>query len=195
MVGIEHEVRPPGVDETIAEGESPGDYVERMARLKAAAVGAPDDPDIVLAADTTVVIDGAILGKPEDVEDAVRMLGLLSGATHAVYTSVAARRGAHTESAWDRVRVTFRSLGEDEIRTYVRTGEPLDKAGAYGIQGFGATIVERIEGDFFAVMGLSLVRTLEVLARVGVSYEFGPLRIAKQGSAPGRRGAVHGAEP
>jgi septum formation protein len=122
-----------------------------------------------------VVIDGAILGKPADVADARVMLRRLSGRTHEVCTAVAVARGAEIASDVVRVLVRFRALDDDTIARYVETGEPMDKAGAYGIQGYGATIVEHIEGDYFAVMGLSLVTVVTLAARLGVRYRFGPL--------------------
>src|SRR5205085_5954705 len=111
-----------------------------------------------IGSDTTVVIGGELLAKPENEADARRMLRLLSGRTHTVHTAVAVARGERLVSGVEDVAVTFRPLGDDEIATYVDTREPMDKAGAYGIQGYGATIVERIDGDYFAVMGLPLVR-------------------------------------
>jgi len=103
------------------------------------------------------------------------MLGLLSGREHLVITAVAVSRGEKLRSAIEEVRVKFRRLRDDEIQAYIATGEPMDKAGAYGIQGFGATIVERIEGDYFAVMGLPLVRLVGLLRDVGVNYRFGDM--------------------
>ncbi len=128
---------------------------------------------VVIAADTIVVIDGDILGKPRDEAHAVAMLRRLSGREHTVFTAMAVARDARTESAVEAVRVTFRQLSDDEIRAYIATGEPMDKAGAYGIQGYGATIVERVDGDYFSVMGLGLRRLVELLGRVGVAYAFG----------------------
>lgn len=103
------------------------------------------------------------------------MLGMLSGRSHTVITAVAVARGDQLESAVEEVRVKFRRLSDDEIEAYIATGEPMDKAGAYGIQGFGATIVESVEGDYFAVMGLPLVRLVRLLGNVGVKYGFGRL--------------------
>jgi septum formation protein len=119
--------------------------------------------------------------RPADIDEAVLLgeaPGTSSGRTHEVFTGIAVRRGAASREAAgvERVLVTVRPLDEAEIAAYVATGEPMDKAGAYGIQGFGATIVERIEGDYFAVMGLSLVRTVALLREVGLTYPFGPLR-------------------
>ena len=131
-------------------------------------------PDsLVIGADTIVVVDENILGKPRDEADAARMLGMLSGRTHNVITAVAVAWKGRIVSTTEEVSVTFRRLTPDEISTYVATGEPMDKAGAYGIQGYGATIVRRIEGDYFAVMGLSLVRLIELMGEVGVRYGFG----------------------
>ncbi|HEY0779037.1 MAG TPA: Maf family protein [Gemmatirosa sp.] len=182
LVGIAHTVRPADVDESVRPGEAPDVYVERLAREKARAVADPSATAhgadvVVIAADTTVVIDGEILGKPADAAEARAMVARLAGRTHEVFTGMAVRRGAGTaarEAAGvERVRVTFRALSADAIAAYVATGEPMDKAGAYGIQGYGATIVERIEGDYFAVMGLSLVRLVALLGDVGVMYAFG----------------------
>lgn len=176
QIGIAHEVRPADVDESVRPGEAPDVYTERLAREKAAAVAAHEPDAIVVAADTTVVIDGEILGKPRDAADAEAMVRRLSGRAHEVFTGIAVRRGARAISAVERVRVTFRVLTDVEVAGYVATGEPMDKAGAYGIQGYGATLVERIDGDYFAVMGLSLVRTVALLRELGAEYAFGPLR-------------------
>lgn len=175
LVGIAHEVRPADVDESVRPGEAPDAYVRRLAVEKARTVaGALGDPAAaVLAADTTVVVDGEVLGKPADAAEARAMVRRLAGRAHEVYTGMAAVRGDRAADAVERVRVTFRALTDDEVAAYVATGEPMDKAGAYGIQGYGATVVERIEGDYFAVMGLSLVRTVALLAAVGVDYAFG----------------------
>jgi septum formation protein len=175
LIGIAHEVRPADVDESVHDDEAPAVYAERLARAKASALGPEDDAVICIGSDTIVVIDDRILGKPRDRDDAERMLRTLSGRTHTVYTAVAVRRGKRIVSAVEHVAVTFRSLADDQIRSYIATGEPMDKAGAYGIQGYGATIVERIDGDYFAVMGLALGRLVELLAQVGVRYDFGRL--------------------
>ena len=174
LIGIPHEVRPADVDESIHEGEAPAVYAERLARAKASTLPA-DEGTLVIGSDTIVVIDDAVLGKPRDREHAMQMLRTLSGRTHTVYTAVAVRRGDRIASGVEHVAVTFRPLTEASIASYVDTGEPMDKAGAYGIQGFGATIVERIDGDYFAVMGLALGRMVELMARVGVTYDFGRL--------------------
>ena len=175
LVGIPHQVVVSNIDEAILPSESPPTYAERIAREKASAVGVRHPESVVVAADTIVVIDDEILGKPSSSSEAHRMLRKLSGRTHIVFTAVAVRRGEQMVSSVERVSVTFRDLGDAEIDEYVATGEPMDKAGSYGIQGYGATIVERIDGDYFAVMGLSLVRMVRLLQEVHVSYHFGNL--------------------
>ena len=172
LVGVNHVVRPADVDESLVVGELPEQYVERLAREKAAAIAATENGALVIGADTTVVIDDTVLGKPLDVGDAERMLRMLSGRTHTVMTAVAASYGGQIVSGVELVDVTFRPIDDDEIRLYVATGEPMDKAGAYGIQGYGATIVRRIDGDYFAVMGLSLMRLVSLLREVGIAYDF-----------------------
>ena len=126
----------------------------------------------MIAADTIVVVDGDVLGKPADAAAARAMLARLSGRTHTVLTAIAVARGSRTESAVEAVEVTFRAVSDEDIGAYIATGEPMDKAGAYGIQGFGATIVERVDGDYFSVMVLGLRRLVELLERVGASYTF-----------------------
>lgn len=173
LIGISHEVIPSDIDETLLSGELAETYCERLAREKAALIADSNPTALVVGADTIVVIDGLILGKPQDVGDAERMLGMLSGRSHTVMTAVAVSLGGKLVSGVEIVDVTFLPVDESEIRSYVATGEPMDKAGAYGIQGYGATIVRRIDGDYFAVMGLSLVRLVSLLRELGVSYDFG----------------------
>ncbi len=175
LVGIDHEVQPADIDETPWPNEEPVSHTERLARGKAQVIAARAPDALVIAADTIVVIDGAILGKPADIADARAMLRRLSGRTHEVCTAMAVACGERVESAVVRVPVRFRALDDDTIARYVNTGEPMDKAGAYGIQGYGATIVEHIEGDYFAVMGLSLVTIVQLAERMGMRYHFGPL--------------------
>ena len=176
LIGIDHEVRPANLDESMRLREAPRRHAERLAREKASAVAMRDPDLITIAADTIVVINRKVLGKPVDKEDAARMLAMLSGREHTVITAVAVSRGRKLRSAIEEVKVKFRRLREDEIEAYIATGEPMDKAGAYGIQGYGATIVERVEGDYFAVMGLPLVRLIALMRDVGVVYQFGSLR-------------------
>ena len=176
LIGIAHEVRPANLDESMRPRETPRRHAERLARDKASAVAMRDPDLITIAADTIVVINRKVLGKPADKEDAARMLAMLSGREHTVITAVAVSRGKKLRSAIEEVKVKFRRLREEEIEAYIATGEPMDKAGAYGIQGFGATIVERVEGDYFAVMGLPLVRLIGLMREVGVVYQFGSIR-------------------
>lgn len=178
LIGIVHEVRPPNLDETPVEGESPTAHAERLALAKAVAIARIERDAVVLSADTVVVVDGDALGKPRDTQDAQAMLRRLSGRTHTVVTAVAAAHGSAVYSDVEQVAVSFRPLTTSEISGYIATGEPLDKAGAYGIQGYGATIVERIDGDYFAVMGLAIVRLLRLCARLGFDYRFDGLHRA-----------------
>jgi len=175
LIGIAHEARPANIDESIRSRETPRSYAKRLAREKATAIATRHPGLITIGADTIVVVNRKVLGKPTDSADAQRMLAMLSGREHLVITAVAVSRGGKLRSAIEEVRVKFRRLGKGEIGAYIATGEPMDKAGAYGIQGFGATIVERIEGDYFAVMGLPLVRLIGLMRAVGVTYQFGKL--------------------
>ena len=177
MIGIAHEVIPADIDEAYLPGETPLAHAERLARAKAHTIALVAPDAVVIGADTIVVIDDQVLGKPRDDAHAAAMLRKLSGRTHDVLTAVAVARGDRIDSGVEVVSVTFRELRDDEIRAYIATREPMDKAGAYGIQGYGATIVARIDGDFFAVMGLSLVRLVTLLARHGVMYDFRGVRI------------------
>jgi septum formation protein len=172
LIGIAHVVQPADIDETLFDGETPVGHSERLAREKAHTIAHRDPDAVVIAADTIVVVDGAILGKPKDTADARAMLQRLSGRGHEVYTAIAVAHGERTVSAVERVGVVFRPLGDAEIAAYVATGEPMDKAGAYGIQGYGATIVERVEGDYFSVVGLGLRRLVALLAELGIPYGF-----------------------
>ena len=177
LIGIAHEVRPSDIDESLKGRESPRKHAERLAREKATAVASKDSNVVTIAADTIVVIDKKILGKPSNSVDAGSMLSLLNGREHTVITAVSVARGQKVKSSVEEVSVTFRKLTEDEIDAYIATGEPMDKAGAYGIQGFGATIVKRIEGDYFAVMGLPIVKLVGLLDEHGIDYRFGALTV------------------
>jgi septum formation protein len=168
MLGYPVVVHPHAVPEVPLPRETPTEYSRRLAREKAQ--GIPGR--LVLGADTIVVQDGEVLEKPADAEDAVRMLLRLQGRTHEVVTSVALLSGGVMRVATDVTAVTFRPASEAFLRAYVATGEPLDKAGAYGIQGYGAALVDRIEGDFFGVMGLPLRLVLELLEAAGEGYSF-----------------------
>lgn len=166
MIGLDFEVIPSENDEIVPAGLTPAQTVEFLARSKAEDVGkkVPDGDRIILAADTIVYMDGKILGKPADAADACRMLRELSGRTHEVYTGVC----INGECDHVKTEVTFREFGDEEIEAYVATGEPLDKAGAYGAQGKGALLVEKINGDFFNVMGLPISRVCQMLKSQGV---------------------------
>ncbi len=174
LLGLEHEVRPPDVDERLRPGEEPGVQARRLAVEKASSTAADGD-DLILAADTLVVLGEEILGKPVDEADAVRMLMKLQGRGHEVHTGLALRFGDRIESDVAVTRVWFRSLDAAECEEYVASGEPLDKAGAYGIQGLGAVLVQRIEGEYFNVMGLPVQLLLSLLARFGLRYAYGSL--------------------
>jgi septum formation protein len=172
MLGIPHIVDAATIDERQQPEESPEVFASRIAKEKALQV-APRHPEhAILGADTVVVVDSATLGKPESPDDAARMLELLAGREHRVVTAVALVRQGHVDERRDVTRVWFRPLSPEQIRAYVATGEPLDKAGAYGVQGRGGALVDRIEGDFFSVMGLPLRLVLELLAAAGMPYSF-----------------------
>ena len=168
MLGIPVRVVPSNIPEVRRPVETPVDYVERLAREKALSVQGA----LVLGADTTVVVRDEVLEKPLDAADALRMLKKLQGRTHQVVTSVALVAEERIHQATDVTSVVFRRLDEEFLEAYVATGEPMDKAGAYGIQGYGAALVERIEGDFFSVMGLPLRLVLQLLERAGHPYRF-----------------------
>ncbi|HWA17227.1 MAG TPA: nucleoside triphosphate pyrophosphatase [Gemmatimonadales bacterium] len=168
MLGIPFDVRPAHIEEVPRAGETPRAYAERLARDKALSVPGA----LVLGADTTVLLGNTLLEKPTDEADALRMLRLLQGQTHEVISSVALVAKGKAEIATDITRVTFRAADDEFLRGYIATGEPMDKAGSYGIQGYGAALVERIEGDFFGVMGLPLRLVLGLLERAGVPYSF-----------------------
>lgn len=176
QIGITHEVRPADVDETVWPGEEPVPHSERLARDKAHTLALLHPDALVIGSDTIVVIDGMIMSKPVSRDDAIAMLSRLSGREHTVYTSVAVAHAGRTLSGVEAVQVQFRTLTRAQIEAYVDTGEPMDKAGAYGIQGYGATLVERIHGDYFAVMGLPLGRLVGLIRELGYAYEFGPVR-------------------
>ena len=176
LIGIDHEVRPADIDESYLPNERPDAHAERLARGKADTIASDAGPEVVtIGSDTIVVVDGEVLGKPRDRGHAMQMLRRLSGRSHVVMTGVAVSWRGKTLSGVEQVGVTFRSLSDDEIERYIDTGEPMDKAGAYGIQGFGATIVARVDGEYFAVMGLALNRLAGLLREAGLRYDFGPI--------------------
>ena len=156
-------------DETASPGLTPPALVEALSARKAAAVQhAAAAGDLIIAADTVVALDGRVLGKPADGPDAFAMLSALSGRRHQVYTGLTVVCGAQRLTEHEVTAVTVRSLSSAEICAYIATGEPMDKAGAYGIQGRGALFVEGIEGDYYNVMGLPVCRLGRILARLGV---------------------------
>jgi septum formation protein len=168
QAGYAFEVHPAHVNEDLHPDEDPIAYVVRLARDKAQTVFADvNDPDaIVLGADTTVTLDSHILAKPEDVADAARMLRLLSGRTHRVITGVAVATAKSTEVAAEVTGVQFLALSDEEIAAYIATGEPMDKAGAYGIQGLAAKWIPRVEGCYFNVVGLPLALVSAMLEAI-----------------------------
>lgn len=171
MLQVRHlEIIPAKGEEKAHPELSPSELVKELSRCKAAEVaqqhGGADT--VVIGADTIVVLDGAVLGKPVDEADAERMLHALSGRSHTVYTGVCVMRGAEVKQHAERTEVFFRALSDGEIRRYIATGEPMDKAGAYGAQGFASLFVEKLEGDFFNVMGLPLCALGTMLKEIGV---------------------------
>ena len=168
LTGLPFVVRVADIDETMTPGADPGAEVARLSREKALAV--PREPDdVVIAADTIVVCDGNILGKPRNAEEAFRMLSMLSGRSHQVMTGVTVLRGGQEITHTEISQVRFRPLSEGEIRAYIATGEPMDKAGSYGIQRYGALFVTGVEGDYFNVVGLPVCALGQMLRRLGLT--------------------------
>lgn len=167
-LGVAHVVRPADIDETPRAGEPALSYVRRMAATKAAAGVALAGGGAVLAADTIVVAQGQILGKPRDRRDGLAMLARLSGCTHQVATAVCLRDGVRQSAACVTTRVSFRSVSVQEAEGYWATGEPKDKAGGYGIQGAAANFVSRVDGSYSSVIGLPLVETRALLCSLGL---------------------------
>ena len=175
QIGVRFEVRPAEIPEDLAPGEAPEAYVLRLAAAKAAVVwsaldAAHAEPRPVLAADTAVVLDGRVLGKPANAVEAEAMLEQLSGRAHDVLTAVSLRCGSQPETLLASAEVRFRATTLAERRAYCATGEPFDKAGGYGIQGHAAVFVEQLRGSYSAVVGLPLFETAALLARCGVDF-------------------------
>lgn len=169
QIGCTFDIIPADIDERVDASLTPGDVALTLAKQKAAEISARYPTHVVLGADTIVVIDNNILGKPETPQEACSMLRLLSGRTHTVYTGYSLRRGADEIAEVVATAVTFRILSNEEIERYVRTGSPMDKAGAYGIQeDLGAVFVERIDGDYYTVVGLPLARVYLALKQFRV---------------------------
>ncbi|WP_394754234.1 Maf family protein [Crenothrix sp.] len=170
QIGVAYRIVAVDIDESVRIGELPLVYVQRMAAEKSAACVAKWGNHLpVLAADTTVVLGDVIMGKPKDKQDALSMLRQLSGATHQVYTSISLRGNEHSQMV-SITEVTFKPLTDAELERYWHTGEPLDKAGSYAIQGLGALFVESIKGSFSGVVGLPLFETGQLLIKQGIQF-------------------------
>ncbi|MDE6956075.1 MAG: Maf family protein [Oscillospiraceae bacterium] len=170
QIGIrDFQILSPDVDEAVESGLSPARMVETLSLRKArAAAGRAGAEDLIIAADTVVALDGRVLGKPRDQGEAFAMLSALSGREHRVYTGVTVLGGGRAATEHEETAVAFRALSPEEIRDYIATGEPMDKAGAYGIQGVGALLVQGIRGDYCNVVGLPLFRLGRMLSGFGV---------------------------
>ena len=163
------EVLPARGEELADPSLPPAELVEELSRRKCAEVAAGRPEDLVIAADTMVAVNNRVLGKPRTEDDAARMLATLSGRLHFVYTGVTVARGERMLTQHEMTSVRFRTLTQADIIRYIATGEPMDKAGAYGIQGYGSVLVEGISGDYYNVMGLPVCRLARMLARFGVN--------------------------
>ena len=180
-MGLSFTVCPAELDESRWDGLSPDALVEHLSHAKGETVAATAPAGtLIIAADTVVVLDGQVLGKPRDKDEAVSMLSRLSGRTHEVYTGLSLRRDDLVCTTHQITSVRFRSLTGADIARYVQTGEPMDKAGAYGIQGYGAMLVSAISGDYFNVMGLPVCRLGQILA---AQFGLDPLALAAEGAA------------
>jgi septum formation protein len=168
QIGVTHSIRSANIDETPRPHEAPEVYVLRMALEKGRAVRAQDDSLPVLGADTAVVVDGIILGKPRDEADGLAMLSRLAGRRHQVLTAIAMVDSEREATRLSVSHVAFRAMSVAEMHAYWRTGEPADKAGGYGIQGYAAAFIEHLEGSFSGVMGLPLFETAELLREFGI---------------------------
>ena len=169
-IGVtEFDIRVPDTEETYPAGLSPQETVAYISREKSDAAAALCTPEeLIITADTMVFLDDQRLGKPQDEADALRMLTALQGRRHTVCTGVTVRQGDRVLTESEATSVVFRPAEESELRAYIATGEPMDKAGSYGVQGKGALLVERLEGDFFNVMGLPVLRLSRMLAQFGI---------------------------
>lgn len=172
MLKLEFHIVPADIDEKYLRHEAPAAHAQRLAREKALAIAGQLHDALVVGSDTVVVIDRSVLGKPKDEDEAVAMLMRLQGRVHRVATGIAVAHYNECIAETEIVRVKFRAFDELTAREYVKTGEPMDKAGAYGIQGFGASLVEWVQGDYFAVMGLPVQRMIRIFAQLGWHYNF-----------------------
>ncbi len=170
QMGLAHTTSPTDIDETRRPDEAPGEYVERLAREKATAAAATYE-DVVVGADTAVVFEGHVMGKPAHPAEARSMLLRLQGQRHEVFTGIAVRRRDEVVSAVDVTHVDMLAMTEEEIRGYVESGEPMDKAGAYALQGTGGMYVRSVSGSPFTVVGLPIHLLARLLSRVGVGID------------------------
>ena len=175
QLGIVPEVRPADVDESYLDGETPREHVERLARSKAEAVFAREGNALVVGGDTVVVLDGDVLVKPIDEESAIEMVAALSGTRHEVHSGIALAGPSGTVSSVVTATVRMRTYDRTTAAAYVATGEPMDKAGGYGIQGLGAALVDSIDGDYYAVVGFPVAAFLHLLGVAGFLYDFGAI--------------------
>jgi septum formation protein len=164
---LQFDISSSNVDESFSADLSPSEAVMELAARKARFIAEKHGDAFVIGSDTVVEMDGDILGKPESSEEAYRMLKHLSGKTHSVYTGVAIIAPDREKLFYEKTDVTFWELSHEEIQTYIQSGEPFDKAGGYGIQGFGSFLVQRISGDYFTVVGLPVARTVRELKNIG----------------------------
>lgn len=167
--GFEFEIIPSDADETLESGIDAYDAVKELSKRKAESVLKNNSEAVVLGCDTVVALDGKILGKPKNEEDAFSMLKMLSGKTHRVYTGVCITDGKKTESFVSCAEVTFYELSDETVKSYILSKEPMDKAGAYGIQGLGSVLVKNINGDYFTIVGLPLAQTARALAKFKIN--------------------------
>jgi septum formation protein len=176
QIGVPHTVVAAHVDESLLAGESPGEYVARLAQLKASTVRERGEALPVLAADTAVVLDGVVYGKPADRAEGLAMLAALAGRTHEVLTAVALASARAVALRTNSSRVRFRDIAREEMQAYWESGEPRDKAGGYAIQGYGAVFIAELSGSYSGVMGLPLLETAELLREAGIRYWTGAAR-------------------
>jgi septum formation protein len=175
MLNLQFEVMPADIDEKYLRHEAAPAHAQRLAREKALVIAEKYPDALVIGSDTVVVIDRLVLGKPRDEDEGVSMLMRLQGRVHRVATGIAVAQGEGVVAETEIVRVKFRSFDETIAREYIKTGEPMDKAGAYGIQGYGASLVEWVHGDYFAVMGLPVQRMIRIFEQLGFHYNFSAL--------------------
>ncbi len=168
LITTDFEIIPAQGEENADPALSPDMFVQELAKQKALEIAASRPDDIVIGSDTVVAVNGEILGKPKDSGDAYRMLSLLSGTSHSVFTGAAIVKNGEIHSFTEETKVKFFSLSEKEIKDYIATGEPFDKAGAYGIQDIGALLVEGIDGDYYNVMGLPVGRLYRIMKKLDI---------------------------